>query len=225
MREIIVNSHPKSPVSEAYRSIRTNLQFANVDKAIKTILVTSSTPGEGKTTTLVNIAATMAQVNNKVLIIDADMRKPRVHKVLEINNNTGLADLLLKQGLAEDYIQTHQQLELDLLTSGNIPTNPSELIQSKAMKHLIESLKSKYDYIFIDTPPVLPVTDSVIMSTYIDSVILVIKSGEINRELVNKSKNALLQVGANILGVVLNKVQIKNLKAYNNYYYYYAEDN
>lgn len=224
MKNVIVNSHPKSPISEAYRAIRTNIQFANVDKVIKTILVTSTTPGEGKTTTLVNIAATMAQNGNKVLIIDADMRKPRVHKILRINNNRGLAEILLEQGPVIDYIQRHKALGLDVLTSGNIPTNPSELVQSKAMKQLIESLKDEYEYIFVDTPPVLPVTDSTIMSTYIDSVILVVQSGVVNRELVNKAKNALLQVGANILGIVLNKVQVKDTKAYNSYYYYYAED-
>jgi len=224
MKNIIVNSHPKSPISEAYRAIRTNIQFANVDKAIKTILVTSPTPGEGKTTTLANIAAAMAQGGNKVLIIDADMRKPRVHKVLELNNNRGLAELLLEQGSPMDYIQGHEVLGIDVLTSGNIPTNPSELVQSKAMKQLMESLKEEYEYIFVDTPPVLPVTDSTIMSTYIDSVLLVIQSGAINRELVNKAKNALLQVGANILGVVLNKIQVKDTRAYNSYYYYYAED-
>jgi len=224
MKEVIVHKHPKSPISEAYRGIRTNIQFANVDKAIKTILVTSPTPGEGKTTTLANIAATMAQNRNKVLIIDADMRKPRLHKALEINNNKGLADLLLERGPTKDYIQRHQELGVDVLTSGHIPSNPSELVQSKAMKQLIESLKEEYEYIFLDTPPVLPVTDSTIMSTYIDSVILVVRAGEVNREVVNKAKNALINVGANILGVVLNRIKVKDSKAYHSYYYYYADD-
>lgn len=223
MKEIIVQSNPKSPISEAYRAIRTNIEFANIDKNIHTIMVTSTTPGEGKTTTLCNIAATLTQNGVRVLIIDCDMRKPRVHKVFGISNKKGLADMLLHEHPVSDYVQHIEEIRVDVLTAGRIPTNPSELLHSKAMRKLIVALKNDYDYVFLDTPPVMPVTDATILSAYIDGVILVVASGSVNIDLAKRATLAMKSVGANILGVVINKLPIENAKTYQTYYYYQSK--
>jgi len=224
MKDIIVHNHPKSSISEAYRAIRTNIEFANIDKNIRTILVTSTTPGEGKTTTLANIAATMTQNGERVLVIDCDMRKPRVHKLFGISNKKGLADMLRKEHNYVDYIQRVEDLNLDVLTAGKIPTNPSELLHSNAMKNLITALKEEYDYIFLDTPPVTPVTDATILSGYIDGVILVVASGTVDIDLTKRAVQSMTKVGANILGVVINKMKVESAKQYQTYYYYQSKE-
>lgn len=224
MKEIIVHKNPKSPIAEAYRSIRTNIQFANIDKNLRTILVTSTTPGEGKTTTLCNLATVMAQNGQRVLIMDCDMRKPRVHKAFGISNKKGLADLLLNEQHFSEYIQHVEEVNIDILTAGRIPTNPSELLHSKAMKNLIGLIQESYDYVFLDTPPVIPVTDAAIMSSYIDGVILVVASGHVEINLAQRAMGSLVAVGANILGVVLNKISIDDAKSYQAYYYYSSQE-
>ncbi|MDD3417094.1 MAG: CpsD/CapB family tyrosine-protein kinase [Lachnospiraceae bacterium] len=219
MKELIVHNSSKSPVSEAYRGIRTNIQFANVDNNIKTILMTSSAPGEGKTTTLCNVAMTMADAGHKVIIIDCDLRKPRIHKFFEVSNRVGITDILLKGEDFKSFLRGGFHPNLEIITSGKIPSNPSEILYSNAMKNLIEKIKMEYDYVFIDTPPVIAVTDAVIMSQYIDGVVLVCSSGKTEVEMVKKAKESLAKVNANILGVVLNKIPLKGQK-YANYYYY-----
>lgn len=223
MKELIVKNSPKSPISEAYRGIRTNLQFANVDKNFKTIMVTSATAGEGKTTTLCNVAATLADAGNKILIIDCDLRKPRIHKFFNLSNAIGVTDILLNGYDYKKFVNKIEYNNISVLTSGHIPKNPSELLSSESMKKFIELLKMEYDYIMIDTPPVVPVTDGVIMSTYIDRVIMVCSSGELNIDMGKRAKESLEKVGANILGVVLNKVPM-NAKKYEYYYYYHQKD-
>jgi capsular exopolysaccharide synthesis family protein len=222
VKELIVHNSPKSPISEAYRAVRTNIEFANIDQNLKTILVTSATAGEGKTTTLCNVAMTFADVGKKIIIIDCDFRKPRVHKFFGISNKEGVTDVLLS---AEDYkkfLHRGYHPHMDIIPAGRIPNNPSEILYSEAMKAFIEQLKVDYDHVFVDTPPVIPVTDAVIMSGYIDGAILVCSSGSIEIELAKKAKESLEKVGANLLGVVLNKIQAKNQR-YQNYYYYYNE--
>ena len=223
MKELIVNTKPKSPISESYRSIRTNIQFANLDKNLQTIMVTSPTAREGKTTTLSNVALAMADAEHRVLIVDCDMRKPRIHKVFEISNIYGMAEILLHGGDYKKALNPTSNDNLHIITAGKIPSNPSELLYSNAMKILIQNLKKDFEYIFIDAPPVVPVTDAVIMSNYVDGVILVCASGVIEIELAQKAKESLENVNANILGVVLNKINIKNDK-YSSYYYYYGEE-
>lgn len=219
MKELIVHNSSKSPVSEAYRGIRTNIQFANVDNNIKTILMTSAAPGEGKTTTLCNVAMTMADAGHKVIIIDCDLREPRIHKFFEVSNRVGITDILLKGEDFKSFLRGGFHPNLEIITSGKIPSNPSEILCSNAMKNLIEKIKMECDYVFIDTPPVIAVTDAVIMSQYIDGVVLVCSSGKTEVEMVKKSKESLAKVNANILGVVLNKIPLKGQK-YANYYYY-----
>lgn len=223
MKELIVNTKPKSPISESYRSIRTNIQFANLDKNLQTIMVTSPTAGEGKTTTLSNVALAMADADHRVLIVDCDMRKPRIHKVFEISNIYGMAEILLHGGDYKKALNPTSNENLYIITAGKIPSNPSELLYSNAMKTLIQNLKKDFEYIFINAPPVVPVTDAAIMSNYVDGVILVCASGVIEIELAQKAKESLENVNANILGVVLNKINTKNDK-YSSYYYYYGEE-
>lgn len=224
MNELITYTNPKSPISEAYRGIRTNIQFANIDKNIKTILVTSSTPGEGKTTTLGNLAVVLAANGHKVLVVDCDMRKPRIHKAFELSNKKGLSDLLVKGDDYKAYLHEIEGSDMEVLTAGKIPGNPSELLHSKAMKSVVEQMKEDYDYILFDTPPILPVTDAAVMSSYIDGAVLVITSGEIKRDVAKKAKDALVAVNANILGVVMNKVTVEDRKSYQSYYYYQSSD-
>ena len=223
MKDLIVHNLPKSPISEAYRGIRTNLLFANVDKNVKTILVTSATSGEGKTTTLCNLAMTLADLGHKVIVIDCDLRKPRIHKFLEVSNQAGLTDVLLRDVAHSQFLHRGVHENLSVLTSGRIPRNPSELLNSNAMKLFLETLKQEYDYILIDTPPVLPVTDTVIMSTYIDRVVMVCASGIVDVDHAKKAKDTLEKVGAQIMGVVINKFPI-NGKKYQYYYYYSAQE-
>ncbi len=221
--ELIVHNRPKSPISESYRSLRTNIQFANLDNNMKTILVTSATPGEGKTLTLINLAVAMAQNGQKVLIVDCDMRKPRIHKALEISNKAGLAEYLMYGEDISRFINRIDTLNIDVMTSGKIPTNPSELLHSNVMKETVESLKGKYDYVFFDSPPVVPVTDAVVMSSYMEGAVLVIASGKLEIDMAKKAKESLVASGIEILGVVLNKIPMKDSKAYQSYYYYYEE--
>ena len=223
MKELILRKAPKSPVSEAYRGIRTNLEFANIDRNFRTIMVTSSTAGEGKTTTLCNVAAAMADNGSRVLILDCDLRKPRIHKFFELSNASGLTDILLSGDDYRKYLKGIDYPNIDVITAGSTPKNPSELLSSDAMKKFIETLKKDYDYVMLDTPPVIPVTDAVIMSTYIDGVILVCSSGNLNVEMGKKTAESLKKVGANVLGVVLNRVPVDS-KKYAYYYYYHQDD-
>jgi len=215
--EIIAYTNPKSPVSEAYRVLRTNIQYSGFDKPIKTIVVTSSGPMEGKTTTIVNLAVTFAQAGSKVLLIDSDLRKPRIHKLMNLSNKIGLTNYLTRHDEYENYIYTNVVQGLDVFTCGVIPPNPSELLSSNSMRQFIEEVKKVYDIILMDAPPVGSVTDASIISTYVDGTILVANSGRVQIEALLHAKELLQKVNANILGVVLNNL---DKKASGNYYYY-----
>lgn len=224
LRSLIVHTNPKSPTAESYRVLRTNIQFASVDKPVKVIAATSSTPGEGKTTTIANLAITFAQSGSKVLLIDADLRKPRVHKVFYISNTTGVTSVLAQR---IDYTGCVTQTTIDnlyVLPAGPIPPNPSELLSSNAMKNLLAELRGSFDVILIDAPPVGVVTDAAILSTISDGTILVVGSGSVEIEAAQRSKELLEKVNANILGVVLNKITKENYGNYYFSYYYYSED-
>ena len=225
LSELIVHNNPKSPLSEAYRTLRTNIQFSSLDKELKVILVTSTGPGEGKTTTAANFAVTMAQSGNKVLIIDADLRKPRVHKVFEISNSRGMTNILAQNFDYREFVFSTPVAGLEVLTSGVIPPNPSELLGSQKMKLLIDQLRKDYDYIIIDTPPAAVVTDAAVLSTAVDGVILVCASGQVAIEGAKRAKTLLDNVKANIIGVVLNKIEV-SAKSYGQYLYYsyYGEE-
>ena len=219
---LTVKEDPKSPVSEAYRTLRTNIQFSDFDGCLKTILVTSSGPSEGKSTTASNLALTFAEAGKSVLLIDCDLRKPSIHKKFNISNNKGLSNFLVGQGTFDDVAQKFEG-RLYILTAGTIPPNPSEMLSSKKMKSFLEEAKLKFDYIVLDTPPVIAVTDAQILSTMADGVVLVVASGQAERAAAQKAKELLEHVSAHILGVVLNKVELSKNKTYEQYHYYYGE--
>lgn len=224
--KIISLIDPKSPVTEAYRTLRTNIQFSSFDEKIKTIVITSSGPGEGKTTTSTNLATVMAQGGHKTILIDCDQRKPKVHKVFEFSNQTGLSNLLIGETTFEEAVHKTKVENLDVLTSGIRPPNPSELLASAKMKNFINTLKEKYEYIILDTPPVLMVTDAQIIGQYADGCLLVVSSGEAHREAAMRAKELLTKVNAKILGIVLNKVDTSRRGYYYGYYYhaYYGNE-
>ena len=216
--DIITIKNPRSPVAEAYRTLRTNIQFSSFDKKIQTIIITSSGPSEGKSTTSSNLAVVMAQSGNKTILIDCDQRKPKLHKVFLTSNQNGLSDLIVGNSVLEEAVQKTEIENLDILTSGTRSPNPSELLASEKMKNFIENLRETYDCIIIDTPPIIAVTDAQIVSRYADGCLLVVASAQAEREAVVKAKELLEKVDAKIIGVVLNKLDVKG-KAYYGYYY------
>ncbi len=213
----IVEKKPKSIPAESYRVLRTNIQYSSIDKKIKRMLVTSSEPGEGKSTTTGNLALTFSQDEKKVILIDCDLRKPSIHKKFRISNNMGLSDVILDRSKLEKAIIKRNDY-LDILPAGKVPPNPSELLGSKALEDLLDELGAKYDVIILDTPPVHAVTDAQILSTKVDGVILVVRAERTKKESVISAKAALDKVNANILGTVLNGGESSKGK----YYYYYG---
>lgn len=213
---LIVKRDPKSPVSESYREIRTNIRFANVDSNIKKILVTSSVAGEGKSTTISNLACTLADEGNKVLLLDCDLRKPTLHKKFSLRNHMGLMDVLIEKSDYKNYIQSIYD-GLDLLTTGSIPSNPSEVLGSNSMKQLVEEMAKDYDYVLIDTAPIVAVTDPLVIASYIDGIILVVRAESTPVDLVKSSVDKLQKVNAKIIGSILNGVEMK--KGYEYYTY------
>ena len=213
-----------SSVSEAYRVVRTSVLLSAAGSPPKTILLTSGRPGEGKTTTVVNTAMSLAQLGSSVLIIDADLRKPATHKGLNVQNDSGLSTFLSRNADLDGLIQKLEIPNLSLLACGPIPPNPAELLSSNRMKELMRLVTERYDHVLIDSPPLLYVTDSVILSTLVEGVILVVHGGKSTRDGVRQSRNMLTNVGAKIFGVVLNNVSSRNLSASDLTYYPYHSD-
>ena len=223
--ERLISHHlPKSPISEAYRILRTNLQFLNPDAPLKTILVTSAGPSEGKTTTASNLAITMAQVGARTLIVDADLRRPMVNGVFGIPQEPGLTELLVKGGDLQKAMVSTDIENLFILPAGTIPPNPSELLSSQKMKHLIQEMKKCCDLVILDCPPVITVTDAAVLAAEADCVVLVVQSGKTDREAARRAKTLLLNVKARIAGTVLNNISSDMLAGYSYYYHYYYED-
>ena len=219
--ELIVKDAPKSIVSENIKSLRTNLQFTAVDKNLRTILVTSTNAGEGKSFISSNLAVSFAQADKRVLLVDCDLRKGRIHRLFKIANKEGLSNLLTGELRdAYDYIRKTNINNLDIITCGTYPPNPSELLSSRKNKKLIENLRGKYDIIIFDGAPVGGLADSVILSSLMDETIIVTRDGATSKSDLMATKEALDKVGAKIAGVVFNAVNRKSSKYYNNYYYY-----
>ena len=223
-RQLIAWLRTKAPESEAYRTLRTNIQFSSVDKPIRTLLVTSSSPGEGKSTTVANLAVVMAQTGQRVIVVDTDLRRPVLHKVFDIPNNTGLTTALLAgEHLAiEDQLQETEIGNLHVLTSGPVPPNPSELLGSQRMAHLIQMLVEQADLVIFDSPPVLAVTDSAVLGRQVDGVLLVAEAGGTREQALVSAVGELQKTGANLLGVALNRLDTRHNGYY--YYYYYYQD-
>ncbi|MDD2235034.1 MAG: CpsD/CapB family tyrosine-protein kinase [Desulfitobacteriaceae bacterium] len=214
---LIILEQLKSPIAEAYRTLRTNIQFASVDLKNKKIMITSSGPGEGKSFTIANLAVSMVNAGESVLIIDADLRKPTQHKIFELNNEEGLSSALVQGQEYKKYLKETSVVGLSVLTSGPIPPNPAELLGSKRMKCLLEEVSKHFNIILIDTPPIIAVTDAAIIAQEVDGVIFILAYGEVNKDLVKSAKEQLDKVGAKILGAVINKIDMKA----NEYHYYY----
>ena len=218
MRHLITNLNPKSPISEQYRTIRTNIQFSSVDEELRSILFTSSGPGEGKSMTTANIAVTYAQQGKSVLLVDADLRKPTVHYTFRLDNLKGLSNVLVGDVLLEEAIHTTSIDHLDVISSGPIPPNPSELLGSRKMRAILERAKQQYDLVIFDTPPVLAVTDAQIMADFVDGAMLVVRSKVTELDAATRAVEALKPAKARLLGTVLNDREKKG----SNYYYYYG---
>ena len=221
---LIAHNDLKNPATEAYRVIRTSIQFAQAGKELKTLAVTSCIPNDGKSMTAANLAVVLTQAGKSVLLIDCDMRNPTVHKNFNLSNKVGLSSCISMGTALSDAVQKTSIEGLYALTGGVIPPNPSELLGSEQMKNVLQRAKEQYDYVLIDTPPVMPVTDALIVSRFVDGMILVIASAEVKVEMARDVKNQLVNAGANILGVVLNKVRSEHHGYGYGYYYYYGND-
>lgn len=223
MDTLISHMSPKSPISEAYRTLRTNVQFSDLDREIHTIVFTSALPGEGKTTTTSNYGVVSAKSGKRVLIIDADMRKPSIHKVFRQPNVRGLSDALLSEKTALTFVLPTDEPRLDVMTSGPIPPNPAEILGSKKMRALIDEVKEHYDLILFDAPPVGVVTDAQILASFLDGTIVVLRVGKGDRKESQYAVELLNNVKAKVLGVVLNRLPIHEGGYYKyKYYHYYA---
>lgn len=232
-KELLTFKDPKSPISETFRSLRTNIQFMCSDKDLKTILITSTVSGEGKSLVTANLAITFAQAGKKVILVDADMRKGRQHQIFNILQKPGLSNYLSnviekneddtskakKTNTLEMYIKSTEVEDLWVLPAGNVPPNPSELLMNERMKKLIKELKKNYDIIIFDGTPSLLVTDAIILSRMIDSTIIVTSYKETKMENLKKVKRDIQNVGGNIAGIVLNKMPISTKKYEDSYYY------
>ena len=223
LEKIISIRNPKSPISECYRGIRTSIEFSNLDKEMKVINVTSSMQGEGKSTVIANLAVSFANLEKKVLLLEGDLRNPSVHRMFNISNINGLTDILLNNKNFAECVHCTEVKNLHILTCGAVPPNPSEILSSKKMKDFINELREYYDYIFIDTPPIGVVTDAGIISTYSDGCVFVVGSKQCDIEMAKIAKKRLEDVGANIIGAVLNKFEAEG-NGYNYYNYYYQHE-
>jgi non-specific protein-tyrosine kinase len=211
--------HPRSGVAEAYRTLRTNIDFASVHAPIRSLLVTSSVPGEGKTVTAANLAVVFARAGRQVLLVDADLRKPGIHLIFDLPNAHGLTTLLRSDEVGLDAIAHESKQEnLRILTTGPLPPNPAELLGSQRMRTIIERLKTGNDLLIFDGPPLQAVTDSAVLSSFMDGTLLVVDAGHTHRRSVRQGREALAKVGANVLGVVLNRLAAKRNAGDADYY-------
>ncbi|UNC93975.1 CpsD/CapB family tyrosine-protein kinase [Candidatus Contubernalis alkalaceticus] len=220
--KMLVSHNATSPVAEAFRTLKTNIQFSSIDKDIQTLLITSAQPSEGKSLTTCNLGLTLARSGVSVLLVDGDLRKPTMHKYFNLSNLMGLTNLLIDDELDLGHVANNIMDNLTVMTSGPIPPNPTELLQTKKMRHLLRQLKEQFDMIIIDSPPVMAVADASVLSILVDGTIMVVGHGVSSKASVLKAKEQLQMVKANILGVVMNKVPLNGQGYY--YYYYYGGD-
>jgi len=216
--ELVSQSRPQSQMAESYRALRTSLLLTSLGAPPKVILITSALPQEGKTTTSINTAIVLAQKGTRVLLIDADLRRPSIHKTLGLGPRTGLSNVLTgSASLQQATIRSTFLPTLFVLPAGTPPPNPAELLASTNMKDVLEKLRGEYDHIVLDTPPTLSVTDAVVASTRADAVVLVIRSGQTTKQALRRAREILIQVNARVSGVLLNAVDLSSP----DYYYYY----
>lgn len=213
----IYNKMPHSISAESYKSIRTSLKYSSVDKTIKTIVITSSVPGEGKSTIAGNLALCLSESGNKVLIIDCDLRRPSLHKKFRLSNLKGITDCLIDKDNLKESIQEFTS-ELSVISSGTIPPNPAEILGSKTFERFLKNIGIIYDYIILDTPPLLAVTDASILAGKADATIIVVKYGKTREKDINLAYKELKKVNANVVGSILNSCDMKRTGSYYKYY-------
>jgi capsular exopolysaccharide synthesis family protein len=227
-QKLVAALSPRSPISEAYRTLRTNLEFGGVDAPLKSFLVTSSNPTEGKSTTVANLAIVLAQAGKRVIAVDSDLRRPMLHKYFKLSNSLGLTTALLNsQTRAEAYLQPTEIENLSVMCSGPLPPNPAELLGSRRMKQIIDELEEQADVVVCDSPPLLVVTDAVLLARQTDGVLLVIDAGNTRRAFLARGRDILKSANARLLGVVLNRITLSRSGYYSyayQYYYYYSSD-
>lgn len=221
--ELIVHEHPMSGLAEAARTIRTNLLFMAPDRPFQTLLVTSAGPSEGKTTVACCIAIAMAQAGQRVVLIDCDLRKPRIHRIFGKDSKVGVTTALLAETIEGAVLNTDVP-NLSVISAGPIPPNPAELLHSERFKQFLEQVQGKFDRVILDSSPVVPVTDGVVLSTLVDGTILVVRAFETTKDLARHALRALLDVGANVAGTVLNAVNLNKGEYKYSHYYYYRRD-
>ncbi len=213
--------NPRSPAAEAFRTLRTSLHYTADRENTRTVLVTSVRPGDGKTIVATNLAASLGQAGERVLLVDADIRKPRCHRVFSLSNRVGLTNVLVESIDVADAVQECQIKNLSVLTSGPIPPNPAELLESQAMTDLLARVRGEYDHVLVDSPPASALADASILASKVDGIILVLTAGETRVEQAREVKESLERAKGRVLGAVLNKVRY----ATNDYHYrYYYED-
>jgi capsular exopolysaccharide synthesis family protein len=211
---LVALEEPKSAAAEAYRALRTNIQFASPDNPVHTILATSTSPDDGKSTTIANLAVTFAAAGSRTILVDADLRRPHLHRIFGLSNDVGLTTLISSMargdsGNDSDLNLAQTQVEnLLVLTSGPVPPNPAEMLSSQRMADVLAMLRERAEYVLIDTPPIIAVTDAAVLASRVDGVVIVVNAGKTRRDLASKAKDILQQVNANILGVVLNNAKI-----------------
>lgn len=211
LSSLITLSDPRSPAAEAYRTLRTNIYFSSLDRSLHTLVVTSVAPGEGKSTMLANLAVSMAQGDKQTILVDADLRRPTLHTLFNLNNDQGLTSLFINaKGPIEPALKDVRVPNLQVLTSGPLPPNPAELLGSQRMLEVIEALKSRTDIVLFDAPPVVAVTDAAVLGTRVDGVLLVIQSGQTRREHAKRAKAQLEKLNIRIIGAVLTGASTDN---------------
>lgn len=213
------HKHPRSALAEAYRTLRTNLGFATLDRSCRSVLVTSAGPEDGKTTTTANLGVVLAQAGHRVVVVDCDLRKPKLHELFEVENHRGLTNCLLQNLDPEEVAHGGLVENLTLLTSGPIPPNPAELLGSERVRALWPALLARYDYVLVDSPPLLAVTDASLLAAQVDGVLLVVRAATTRVEVAREARDQLLKANARIIGVVLNQVKMPG-RDYHYYYYY-----
>ena len=217
---LVVAMEPRSPAAEAYRQIRTNIQFVSVDRDVRTLLITSANAGEGKTTVSINLATALAQSGKRVLLVDTDMRRPMLHKMLEVDGSKGLCNLIIRGREDAQYIKGTLISNLYVLTAGRLPPNPAELLGSERMKEVLTWLQGQADYIIFDSPPVLAVTDAVVLSRLVDATIFVASAGYTRYPAFSTAVAQIQALNSPIAGVILNKVNANGRFGYAYNYYY-----
>ena len=214
----LIEEGPDSPHAEAYRVLRTNVLFSRKDDDLRTLTVISGGAGEGKSTTIFNLATIFAQHEQRVLVVDSDLRRPSIHKILNVTNSIGLTNLLLKQNTIEEVVQTTSMPNLDFLPSGKLPSSSMGILNSSQMREFIKEAKKRYDFVFFDSPPIMGVSDASILASEVDLTLLVIQYRKYPQAMTVRAKQMVEKVGGKLLGVVLNNINISQ----DSYYYYYS---